>query len=82
VVDEVDRLVDLIVVGDVEQFKAQVVPVLEVPDAVERAGLQVCHADHPLPARQQVVAEAGAKEAGTACDERRGGANAPNERGA
>jgi hypothetical protein len=48
VVDEVHRLVELVVIGDVEHLEAEVRPVLQVPDVLERAGLEVVHADHAL----------------------------------
>jgi hypothetical protein len=63
VVDEVDRLVDLVVVGDVEHLEPEVRAVLDVPDVLERAGLEVVRADDAVTARQQVVAQVRAEEA-------------------
>jgi hypothetical protein len=50
VVDEVDRLVEVVVAGDVEHLEAEVGPVLEVLDVLERARVEVVHADHAVTA--------------------------------
>ena len=42
---------------------------LEVRDVLERAGLEVVDADHPMPLGQQVVAEMRPEEAGAAGDD-------------
>ena len=42
-----------------------------VLDVLERAGVEVVNADHPLAALQQVVAQARAQKAGPACDQAR-----------
>jgi hypothetical protein len=70
VVDEVDGLVDLVMRGDVEHLEAEVRPVLEVPDVLQRSRLEVVDADHPVSAVEQVVAQMRPKEAGSAGDER------------
>ena len=67
--DEVDRLVHLVVRRDVEHLEAEA-PVADVVDVLERAGVEAVHADHPVAAREQEVAEVGAEEPGTARDER------------
>jgi hypothetical protein len=55
--DEVDRLVDLVVRRDVEHLEAEVGPVLQMLDVLERPGLEVVDADHAAAAREQVVAQ-------------------------
>jgi hypothetical protein len=69
VVDEIDRLLELVVLRDVEHLEAEVRPGLEVSDVLERSGLEIVHADHALSARDQVVAQVGAEEAGAAGDQ-------------
>jgi hypothetical protein len=71
VVDEVDRLVDLVVVGDVDGLEAERVA-SDVAHVGEAAGLEVVDADHAVTARQQVVAQVRTEEPGTARDERGG----------
>jgi hypothetical protein len=56
VVHDVDRLVDLQVEGHVVVDERERVAA-EVLDVLERAGLEVVHADHPLALCEQVVAE-------------------------
>ena len=63
--DEVDRLVDEDRLGHVVRDEAERV-VLDVLDVRERAADEVVHADDPLAALQQVVAEMRAEEAGSA----------------
>src|SRR5204863_7012243 len=62
VVDEVDRFVDLVARGDVEQLEAEVVA-LEVLDVLERSRVEVVDADHAVSALQEEVAEMRAEEA-------------------
>ena len=66
VVDEIDRLLDLVVLRDVEHLEAEIRPGLEVTDVLERSRLEIVHTDHTLAAGDQVVAEVGAEEAGAA----------------
>ena len=42
--------------------------VADVLDVLQRAGLEVVDADHPVPLAEQVLAEVGAEEAGAAGD--------------
>ncbi len=67
VVDEVDVLGDLDLAGDVDvaELEGRVADVLDV---LQRAGLEVVDADHPVPLAEQVLAEVGAEEAGAAGD--------------
>ena len=67
-VDEVDRLVDVVVVRDVEHLEPES-GLADVLDVVERAGLEVVHADHAVAALEQEIADVGAEEAGAAGDE-------------
>ena len=69
VVDEVDRLVDLQVLGQVVVQEDEVV-VPDVLDVPQRAGDEVVDADHPQAAAEQVLAEVGAEEAGAPGDDR------------
>jgi hypothetical protein len=67
VVDEVDRLVDLVVLGDVEHLEPEA-GLADVTDVVERAGLEVVDADHAMAALEQEIADVRAEKAGTAGD--------------
>ena len=69
VVDEIDRLLDLVVLRDVEDLETEVRAGLHVADVLERSRLEVVHADHALAARDQVVAQVGAEEASAAGDQ-------------
>ena len=68
-VDEVDRLVDLELLGDVVVEEDEVV-VADVLDVAQGARVEVVDADHAVPAREQLVAEVGAEEARSAGDHR------------
>ena len=68
VVDEVDRLVDEVRLDDVE-VQVTNFAVADVLDVGQRARLEVVHADHPVPAAQQLVAQVRAQEPGAAGDE-------------
>ena len=60
--DEVDRLVDRDVLGDVVVQEEELVAA-EVLEVLERRRLEVVDADHAVPLREQVVAEMRAEEA-------------------
>ena len=66
--DEIHRLVDPDRLADV------VVPELErigarMRDVLERAGVEIVDADHPVPVLEQVVAEVRAEESGATGDD-------------
>jgi hypothetical protein len=63
VVYELDRLVDLVVPGDVEHLEAEVGAIFDVSDVLERAGIEVVHADDTMAAGEQVVAQVRAEKA-------------------
>src|SRR5207247_1908797 len=65
VVDVVDRLVDLDVIGDVAAAEDEFV-VPQVLEILERARLEVVDADHAIPLAEQVLAEMGAEKTGSA----------------
>ena len=67
VVDEVDVLGDVDVLDDVDVAEVEG-RVADVLDVLQRAGLEVVDADHPVPLAEQVLAEVGAEEAGAAGD--------------
>ena len=78
-INEVDGLVDLeepghVVVDEEEICRAVVL------DVLQRPCLEVVDADHPVAAREQLVAEVGAEEAGSAGHDgrRHNGSNADN----
>src|SRR6185437_8876095 len=66
VVDEVDRLVDLVGLDDVYVHVPEALGVADVLDVGQGAGLEVVGADDPVPAREQLVAQVRAQEAGAA----------------
>jgi hypothetical protein len=66
VVDELDRLVDRVVARDVEHLEPEVRAAVDVADVLERTGIEVVDADDAVSAREQVVAQVGAEEAGAA----------------
>ena len=65
--DEVDRLVDLVVLGDVEHQELEV-GAADVLDVGQRPGLEVVDADHAIAPLEQVIAKVRAEEARTAGD--------------
>jgi hypothetical protein len=65
VVDEVDVVGDVDVGGDVDVAELEVV-LADVGDVLERAGLEVVEADHPIALGEQMLAEVRAEKAGTA----------------
>jgi hypothetical protein len=65
VVDEVDRLVDIDVLGDVGVSELEPL-VADVRDVLQRTGLEVVQAEDPVPRRDQGLAEVGTEKAGTA----------------
>jgi hypothetical protein len=70
VVDEVDRLVELEMLGQVVVEEEELLPA-KVLDVLQRPGFEVVNADDPLAPRKQLVAEVRAYETGTAGDDRR-----------
>ncbi len=70
-VDEVDRLVDLVRLDDVHVDVAEVLRIANVLDVRKRAGLEVVDADHTVSAGEQLVAKMRTEEASTACDHAR-----------
>jgi hypothetical protein len=62
VVDEVDRLIDVVGLDDVDADVEEALGVADVLDVGQRAGLEVVDADHAVPARQQLVAQMRAEE--------------------
>ena len=66
--DVVDRAVDMDRVDDVVVQKRKLVT-LDVGDVLQRAGVEVVDADHPVPLGQQVVAEMRPEEPGSARDD-------------
>ena len=69
-IDEVDWLVDFVTARDVQHLETEVLVVVEMPDVLQRARVEIVHAHHPVAARYQVVAQVGAEETGPAGDER------------
>ena len=67
VVDEVDVLGDVDVGGDVDVTEVERL-VTDVGDVLQRPGLEVVEADHPVPVAEQPLAEMGPEEAGAAGD--------------
>ena len=65
VVDEVDVLGHVDVLGDVDVAEDEGV-VADVGDVLQRPGLEVVDADHPVALPEQVLTEMGAEEAGPA----------------
>ncbi len=63
-IDKVDGLVDLIGVDDVDVDVLEPRGIADVLDVGQGAGLEVVGADDPVPARQQLVAQVRAQEAG------------------
>jgi hypothetical protein len=59
VVDEVDRLLHLVVACDVQVEELEL-RTPQVRDVLQRAGLEVVHAEHPVAVLDEVVAEVGA----------------------
>ena len=68
VVDEVDLLLDEQRLGDVVLEEPELGR-LDVLDVLQRAGVEVVDADHPVALVEQVVAEVGAEESGSAGDD-------------
>ena len=68
-VDEVDRLLDEVRLDDVDAEVHEALGVADVLDVRQRAGLEVVDADHAVPAREQLVAQMRAEEAGAAGDQ-------------
>jgi hypothetical protein len=66
VVDEVDRLLDEVLVGDVEIQIGEALDVADVRDVAQRPGLEVVHADHAVASREQLVAEMRTEKSGAA----------------
>src|SRR5260221_2752444 len=65
--DEGDLLGDVDVRGDVDVAELERI-VTDVGDVLQRPGLEVVEADHPVPLAKQVLAEVGPEEAGAAGD--------------
>jgi hypothetical protein len=62
VVDVVDRLLDVIGLDDVHTQIQEPLGVADVLDVAQRTRLEVVHADHPVAAREQLVAEMRSEE--------------------
>jgi hypothetical protein len=69
VVDEVEGLIHVVGVDDVEVEVDEALAVADVLDVRQRPRLQVVHADDPVSAREQLVAQVRAEKAGAAGDE-------------
>ena len=68
VVDEVERLVDLVVARDVDHHEREVV-IADVLDVVERARLEVVQADDAMAFLEQAIAQVRAEKARTTGDD-------------
>ena len=68
-VDEVDRLLDEVRLDDVDVQELEALGVADVLDVGQRPGLEVVDADHAVAAREQLVAQVRAEEAGAAGDQ-------------
>ena len=71
VVDEVDRLVDEVGLGDVD-VEMDELGGADVLDVLERPGVEVVHAEHPVTLREQRIAEVGAQKTRPAGHKTRG----------
>src|ERR1700677_1958307 len=69
VVDEVDRLLHEVRLYEEDTDVHEALGVANVLDVGERAGLEVVHADHAVPARQQLIAKVRSEEARAAGDQ-------------
>jgi hypothetical protein len=79
VVDEVDRLRDIDLLGDVDVAELERL-VADLGDVLQRPGLEVVDADDPMPVPEQSFAEMGTEEAGAAGDYAGAHGGDPSER--